>query len=384
MTVTAPAGGVVLARTAQEGDYVKTGTVLFTIADLGRVWASLQAFESDVAQLHEGQDVVFVTRAHPGREFPGRILFIDPVLDERTRTVEVRVEVANEGGLLKPGMLIDGRVEVLLDARGLPVADTDGAEAPLVIPASAPLMTGSRAVVYVRKPGEGDPVFVGRQVTLGPRVQDHYLVLEGLLPGELVVTRGNFKIDSALQIQAAPSMMNPVEEPSDSGPVLTPEQEVPICFGEGLNALLVPYYALQAALAGDDDPGSATAAGQVVAAAEALGCDTSGLGSDLAGRWNRTVATLQSSAARVATTSDLGARRENFEPLSDLLWEALASFGTATEEPVRRFHCPMAFDNAGAFWIQPGETTANPYYGDMMLRCGEQKDVLGGTVSEGS
>ena len=72
-----------------------------------------------------------------------------------------------------------------------------------------------------------------------------------------------------------------------------------------------------------------------------------------------------------------------FESLSDLLWESLAAFGTGTAEPVRRFHCPMAFDDRGAFWIQKGETTANPYYGAMMLRCGSQKDVLEGSATAG-
>jgi len=243
MTLTAPVGGVVLTKTASEGDYVKTGTVLFTIADLGQVWATLQVFESDVADLREGQDVVFRARAHPGREFPGVILFVDPVLDERTRTVEVRVEVANTDGKLKPGMLVEGRVEVFLDAHGLPTSDPVTAQAPLVIPATAPLLTGSRAVVYVRKPGEGDPVFAGRQVTLGPRVQDHYLVLEGLDVGELVVTRGNFKIDSALQIQAAPSMMNAAMD-HDDAPEPEPFPEVPVCFGEGLNSFLAPYWTM--------------------------------------------------------------------------------------------------------------------------------------------
>jgi len=383
VTVTAPTGGIVLAKTANEGDYVKTGEVLFTIADLGTVWATLQAFETDVAQLREGQDVAFTARAYAGRTFPGLILFVDPVLDERTRTVEVRVEVDNMDGLLKPGMLIDGRVEVLLDAQGLPVADTSLAEAPLVIPASAPLLTGSRAVVYVRKPGEGDPVFGGRQVTLGPRVQDHYLVLEGLKPGEMVVTRGNFKIDSALQILAEPSMMNPVDDHHDHR-VAERADNVPPCFGEGLNIILAPYYELQEALAGDDDSGSATAAGQVVAATEALNCDTTGVGSDLAGRWHRSVARLRAAASVEAAANDIAERRQLFEPLSDLLWEALESFGTGTSEVVRRFHCPMAFDNEGAFWIQSGKTTANPYYGEMMLRCGEQKAALGEAGNEGS
>ena len=209
LMVTSPASGVVLERMATEGDYVRTGAVLYSIADLSRVWATLQAFETDVASLREGQDVVFRARAHPGRTFTGTVLFVDPVLDARTRTVEIRVEVENDQGLLKPGMLVEGTVQVLLDAAGEPLLDPVGAVPPLVIPATAPLQTGERAVVYVRKSGEGDPVFAGRRVGLGPRVGDFFIVLDGLEVGEQVVTRGNFKIDSALKIQAAPSMMNP-------------------------------------------------------------------------------------------------------------------------------------------------------------------------------
>ena len=120
----------------------------------------------------------------------------------------------------------------------------------------------------------------------------------------------------------------------------------------------------------------------MAAAVEALSCETAGLSSDVAGRWNRAVARLKAAAAKTAAAADMGKRREAFEPLSDLLWESLASFGTGTDEPVRRFHCPMAFDDRGAYWIQPGETTANPYYGDMMLRCGSQKEVLTGARAE--
>jgi len=209
LTIRSPVTGVVVGRQATQGDYVKTGSILYTIADLDRVWVVLEAFESDLALLRSGQPVEFSARAYPGRAFGGEILFIEPVLDERTRTVQVRVEVENIEGLLKPGMLVSGLVAVTVDAQGNPVVDPATAEPPLVIPASAPLLTGRRAVVYVRAPGEGDPVFTGREVVLGPRAGDDYLVFSGLSEGELVVTRGNFKIDSALQIQAAPSMMNP-------------------------------------------------------------------------------------------------------------------------------------------------------------------------------
>jgi Cu(I)/Ag(I) efflux system membrane fusion protein len=382
LVVRAPVSGVVVSREVTQGDYVRTGDTLYTIADLSGVWITLDAFEADVAWLREGQPVEFSTRAYPGRRFTGDILFIDPVLDERTRTVEVRVAAANSEGLLKPGMLVTGGVAVTVDAYGHPVTDPTNATAPLVIPASAPLLTGQRAVVYVRQPGPGDPVFTGRDVVLGPRAGDSYLVVSGLSEGELVVTRGNFKIDSALQIQARSSMMNPPageEIPANQG---TSDELAPFtagsCFGEALNEILQPYLLLQAALAADDDVEAAAAAQAVVAATGRLACDTESLPPGAAALWERLKAALQAAAGRTAAAEQMAPRRAAFEPLSDNLWNLLARFGTGTQDVVRRFHCPMAFDNDGAYWIQQDTTTANPYYGAMMLRCGSQKEILGG------
>ncbi len=383
LIVRAPVGGVVVTRQATQGDYVKTGETLYSISDLSGVWVTLDAFESDVAWLREGQPVAFAARAYPGRQFQGDILFIDPVLDERTRTVEVRVVVDNTAGLLKPGMLVTGRVSATVDAYGHPVTDPAAAVAPLVIPASAPLLTGDRAVVYVRRPGPGDPVFTGRIVVLGPRAGDVYFVVSGLSEGELVVTRGNFKIDSALQIQGRTSMMNPAPEDKDdhadhSGPdglmTFTPAP----CFGEALDAVLQSYYRLQTSLAADDD-GAAVVAGRSVAeAAENLECETTDLPPAGAELWEGLKTSLIDAAGLIVAADGIAQRRQAFEPLSDNLWNALARFGTGSRSAVRRFHCPMAFDNDGAFWIQADTTTANPYYGAMMLRCGSQKEILGG------
>ncbi len=389
MIVSSPVGGVVVERKAMQGDYVRTGSLLYTIADLSRVWVTLQAFESDLGLLREGQPVSLVTRAHPGRTFAGDILFIEPVLDERTRTVEVRVAVDNRAGLLKPGMLAAGTVAVTVDAHGNQVTDTDASAAPLVIPASAPLLTGSRAVVYVRSPAAGDPVFTGRSVVLGPRANDVYTVVSGLSAGELVVTRGNFKIDSALQIQAKTSMMNPAvtepvekPEPTAVGSMTTFVGDP--CFRQSLDRVLRAYYPLQAALAADDDTAAAAAAVAVKAAVADLACDTRELPAHVRDEWDRLRSALAAAAESTRTAKQIASRRQAFEPLADSLWFALARFGTDSGEAVRRFHCPMAFDSDGAFWIQKGETTANPYYGDLMLRCGSQKDILAAGSSGGS
>ena len=229
--------------------YVTTGTPIYTVADLSEVWVKLDAYESDLPWIRYGQEVTFSAEAHPGETFKGWISFIDPMLDPKTRTVKVRVNVSNPDGRLKPEMFVRAVVQsqvvregmvmdpnmagqwvcpmhpsvvraeagtcdicgmdlVTTESLGYVAADEAG-QPPLVIPASAPLITGRRAVVYVEKPESEHPTFEGREVVLGPRAGDYYIVESGLSEGQRVVTKGNFKIDSALQIQAKPSMMNP-------------------------------------------------------------------------------------------------------------------------------------------------------------------------------
>ncbi len=250
VTIYSPMGGIVVHKNAKEGMYVDTGTPIYTIADLSRLWVKLDAYESDLQWIRYGQKVEFTTEAYPGEIFKGTISFIDPVLDARTRTVKLRVNVDNPEGKLKPEMFTraivrssvaeGGRIMApemagkwicpmhpavvkaqagSCDICGMDLVTTESLgyvvdtpkEAPLVIPASAPLITGKRAVVYVRVPDAEKPTFEGREIILGPRAGDYYTVKSGLEEGDIVVTKGNFKIDSALQIQAGPSMMNPQE-----------------------------------------------------------------------------------------------------------------------------------------------------------------------------
>jgi Cu(I)/Ag(I) efflux system membrane fusion protein len=247
ITIYAPMRGTVIHKDAVEGMYVDTGTRIYTIADLARVWVKLDAYEADIIWVRYGQEVELMTEAYPGERFTGRIAFIDPILNTKTRTVAVRVNVDNKDGKLKPGMFVravvhskvakGGKVmdpglagkwispmhpEIIKDKAGtcdicgmplmraedLGYVKGEPREAPLVIPATAPLITGKRAVVYVQMP-DHETLFEGREIVLGPRAGDYYLVQTGLQEGELVVVNGNFKIDSAMQIQAKPSMMNP-------------------------------------------------------------------------------------------------------------------------------------------------------------------------------
>lgn len=198
ITILAPMGGTVVHKDGFEGMYVKTGTRIYTIADLSSLWLKLDAYESDVPWIRVGDPVRFETASYPGEEFHGSVSFVDPILDEKTRTIKVRVDVSNRDGRLRPGMFVRAELR----------ATIPDDPPPLVIPSTAPLMTGQRAVVYVAVPDEPG-TYEGREVVLGPRADGYYVVRHGLREGELVVTSGNFKIDSALQISAKPSMMTP-------------------------------------------------------------------------------------------------------------------------------------------------------------------------------
>ncbi len=209
MTIMAPMSGVVIRKNGLEGMYVQTGTKIYTVADLSRVWIQLDAYESDLTWIRLGQKVKFETGAHPGRIFEGEVAFIDPFLKEKTRTVQVRVNAANPNNILKPDMFVHATLLSTLAVGDKVVVNPTGNEKPpLVIPASAPLITGKRAVVYVAVPNQPG-TYVGRVIVLGPRAGDYYVVRSGLKEGEKVVTEGNFMIDSSLQIEAKPSMMTP-------------------------------------------------------------------------------------------------------------------------------------------------------------------------------
>lgn len=255
ITIYAPIGGVVVDKHVSEGMYVETGSKIYTIADLSHLWITLDAYESDLPWLRYGQQVEFTTRGHPGEKFHGIISFIQPFLNERTRTVQVRVNVENKRGLLKPGMFATATIKAFLSKEGLATAPSfagkyicpmhpeivqeapatcpicgmnlEKAEtlpfvgqasergSPLVIPTTAALITGKRAIVYVKNPKEN--LYQGREIILGPRAGDHYVVKSGLRDGELVVTNGAFKIDADLQIQGKASMMSPAGSKAGGG-----------------------------------------------------------------------------------------------------------------------------------------------------------------------
>lgn len=206
--VLANTSGTVIERIVNAGDHIREGTVLFRVADLSSVWILFDAYESDLQFLHKGEEVIFSIQALPGKNFSGKIVFIDPVIDPVTRVAKVRVETSNRSGNLKPEMFATGIVSSSLK------------EFPnnIIIPKSAVLWTGKRSIVYVKQEGSNDPDFKLREISLGPLVGNGYIVTNGLEEGEEIVTSGTFSVDAAAQLEGKPSMMNPIGEKTSSMP----------------------------------------------------------------------------------------------------------------------------------------------------------------------
>ncbi len=412
-----PIGGIVVAKHVKEGDYLKTGEPLFKIVDLSVLWANLDAYESDLPWLRYGQDVSFSVEALPGETFHGQIAFIEPEVNRKTRTVPVRVNVPNPDGRLKPGMFVrgivksrlaeDGKVyapefegkwispmhpEIIKDGPGqcdicgmdlvpaeeLGYVDNASEAAPIVVPSSAVLRTGKRAVVYVEKPDSERPTYEGREIVLGPRAGDNYIVVSGLDAGERVVTRGAFKIDSALQIQAKPSMMNlegggPMPghihggaEQTVSGKDQAQHQGMAMVeiSTEMLPQLLSPYLKMQAALAADDLEAAK-------AEAKAMMSTTGHSGS------------LPDLLHNMLAADTLEAfRLPYFQTLSNAFIEAAKNDPTILKQDLFVMHCPMANNNASADWLQSSEALQNPYFGSMMLTCGEVQQAISASEKE--
>ncbi|AKD03953.1 efflux RND transporter periplasmic adaptor subunit [Pontibacter korlensis] len=347
----ADASGVVTKRMVAVGDYVSTGSVLFEVANLSSVWVVLDAYESDLSWIKEGATVNFTVPGIPGEEFKAKVQFITPVLDASTRAVQVRAEVANPGNQLKPGMFANARIKTSTKAAGT--------EDALAVQKTAVLWTGKRSVVYVKVDDREVPAFEMREITLGPRLGDMYLVQTGLSKGEQVVTNGVFAVDGAAQLSGNYSMMT---APANK------MMEVPEAFQKQLTALVDSYYTLKNALVASDLDASRQAAGKFNQSLNQV--DMSLLDGSTHAKWMQLLPALKSNAEAIQKSTALEKQRTAFSPLSNHLIEAVETFGT-NKEVVYKQKCPMAMEDKGAFWLSEQKEIRNPYFGEAMLTCGE-------------
>ena len=191
LTLYSPIDGTVMTKNAVQGNRVMPGDSLFEIAGLQRVWALADVYEYELPFVHVGQMARVALSYFPGREWRGRITFISPIVDEKTRTVKVRIELDNRDMTLKPDMFADVEIE-------------QSGNDVVAVPVDAVLSTGNRAIVFIPQDGGR---FEPREVKIGGRVDGYYPILSGLVEGDPIVTQANFLIDSESRLKAALSDM---------------------------------------------------------------------------------------------------------------------------------------------------------------------------------
>lgn len=194
LAILAPADGFVIEKNVVQGQMVDAGMRLYRLADLGIVWVFAQVYEQDLPYVQLGQEATVKLSSLPDREFRGRVTYIYPNVDEKTRTARVRLEFENPGYFLKPGMFVSAQITSELEPSAV------------LVPDSAVLRSGEKNTVFVALPGgRFDP----RTVMLGPEGEhDMYQVVSGLKAGERIVTSGQFMLDSESQLREAIQKMN--------------------------------------------------------------------------------------------------------------------------------------------------------------------------------
>jgi multidrug efflux pump subunit AcrA (membrane-fusion protein) len=202
LTLYAPVDGFVLAKAAVRGGRVMPSDTLFEIAGLKRVWVVADIYESEAPFVRVGQSARTTLTYLPGRSWTGKVVFIAPVLDASTRTIKVRLEIANPDGTLKPEMYADVALERPLGRV-------------LTVPDSAVLTTGTRALVFLAR---GNGRFEPREVKPGAKVDSFWEIRTGLDPGDQVVTQANFLVDSESRLKSVLAEMAPSTKQTPAAP----------------------------------------------------------------------------------------------------------------------------------------------------------------------
>ena len=187
LEIDSPVSGYITERNALPSVAVQPDMRLFTVADLASVWVQAQVFQNDLGRIKIGDAAALTVNTFPGRTFLGRVDFVYPQVDADTRTAKVRVVSSNSDLQLIPGMFVNIAINVPMGRQ-------------LVIPAGGVLQSGDRQIAFVER---SDGYLEPRELELGARVGDDFIVLKGLKEGEQIVTSANFLVDSESQLQAA-------------------------------------------------------------------------------------------------------------------------------------------------------------------------------------
>ncbi len=376
--------GYVMMLMASEGDYVKAGQILLEVTDLSRIWMLFEAYENDLPWVKVGDNLEIDLKAIPGKTFKEKITFIDPFINPKTRVANVRVEMSNASGLLKPDMFANGIITSKLPITGEVI----------LVPKSAVLWTGKRAVVYIKLPNREHNSFIYREVILGEDAGEFYVIKEGLEEGEEIATNGVFKIDAAAQLAGKKSMMNPTggkvatghnhgggdnkDEMKDmdmSKEVMVDKSKVSAKFKQQLGNVVSQYLSLKDKLVNDNSDLQSN----VKSLQQSLKkVDMSLVMEDAHNVWMEALKSMNKELKLLSKAVNIDEQRTIFLTISKSLADATQKLGVKMKDsqPLYLEFCPMANDDKGGYWLSIEKEIKNPYFGSKMLKCGEVKQEI--------
>jgi Cu(I)/Ag(I) efflux system membrane fusion protein len=379
--------GYVMKRNVELGDHIMEGTNLYDIADLNDVWVMFEAYEADIPWIQVGNTIDFTISAIPNKDFKGKVTYIDPFVSSATRVAKVRVEIKNPGSKLLPEMYANGIIKAKLT----------NVKNAIIVPKSAVLWTGKRAVVYVKVPHKKTISFVYREIILGQDMGDFYIVEKGLKEGEVIATNGVFRIDASAQLIGQKSMMNPTGAKGNTGGmagmdmgggdkkkskmsdaemkkmkkpaknmVMIDKSKIDFKFKKQLGSVIDTYINLKDALFKGD---FAQAKAQSEKVKNALNnVDMLLLLGDAHNEWMKDLKILNLATINIINAEDIENQRINFAKLGPALGESIDKFGFKNaDKPLYLEYCSMK----KTYWLSYDKVIKNPFYGNAMPTCGE-------------
>ena len=352
--VYATVSGTVSEKLVNQGAAVKQGQPLFKIANLNTVWANFDIYENQIKSFKKGQNMTISTNAYPNKTFAAKVDFINPILNTKTRTITLRAVLNNKNNEFKPGMFVESKIDDILNTTEI-----------LTIPTSAVLWTGKRSVVYL-KTNPNETIFEMKEVIIGKQIGESYQIIKGLKNGDVVVTNGTFTIDAAAQLQGKKSMMNHKK-------VINEDFKVPTIFKSQLQKVYDKYINLKDVLIQTDALLAQKEAQRLFEAFKQVDMNLL-VNNDAHKQWMKLANAINTSSKNISVNTDIVEQRKQFKIVSDNLIAAVQSFGI--NETSYKQYCPMADSDNGAYWLSKEKIVLNPYFGSMMLKCGEIKETI--------
>lgn len=374
--ILADINGVVTFKRVNVGDHIKKGTSLFEVADLSKVWILFDIYESDMEWVKVGDEIEYTVQSLPSSKFKGKVSFIDPVINPKTRVAKARVVVFNKVEL-KPEMFVKGTLSTAID----------NDKKSIIIPKTAVMWTGEKSVIYIKTSEIGGINFMMREVTLGTSLGNSYVIKEGLEEGDEIATNGTFSIDASAQLAGKPSMMNPkesivtTEQNHGENPKIATSSQNKKAHSisiskegkESLITLFDSYIALKKTLVKDDFENAIKAGNNFESILNKI--NMSIFKGEAHNVWMKHRVKVNNSVYSLTNSKDITSIRKHFVSLSEQM-VILATTFKPTQKTLYIQHCPMANEDKGADWISMEQEIKNPYFGASMLKCGEVKTTI--------